>query len=126
MKKTSLLICLAAVLLSCAKEAINPKEENTRNEGVPMTFNLTVLETKAAKTDWADGDKIYVFFNGLATKYLTLTYDGSSWSNHAGTLLSTEVIDAYNDRLTDRIQRAYICNEIYGSDHCPVGLDIAL
>ena len=29
-----------------------------------------------------------------------------------------------SDRMADKIQRAYICNEIYGSDHCPVGLDI--
>lgn len=111
MKKTSLLICLAAVLLSCAKEAINPQEENTRNEGVPMTFNLTVLETKAAKTDWADGDKIYVFFNGLATKYLTLTYDGSSWSNHAGTLLSTDFDGLKTKTLT--------------AVHFPVAVDVA-
>ena len=31
-----------------------------------------------------------------------------------------------SDRLADSIQRAYICPEIFGSDHCPVGLDIAL
>ena len=31
-----------------------------------------------------------------------------------------------SNRLADKIRRAYICNEIYGSDHCPVGLDIEL
>ena len=31
-----------------------------------------------------------------------------------------------SDRLRDRIDRAYICPEIYGSDHCPVGLDLLL
>lgn len=29
-----------------------------------------------------------------------------------------------SDRLCDNIDKAYICPEIYGSDHCPVGLDI--
>lgn len=29
-----------------------------------------------------------------------------------------------SDRLRDNIQRAYICPEILGSDHCPVGLDL--
>ncbi|MDR1131433.1 MAG: exodeoxyribonuclease III [Oscillospiraceae bacterium] len=29
-----------------------------------------------------------------------------------------------SDRLRDKIQKAFICSEIYGSDHCPVGLDI--
>ena len=31
-----------------------------------------------------------------------------------------------SDRIAAQIQRAYICNEIYGSDHCPVGLDLEL
>lgn len=29
-----------------------------------------------------------------------------------------------SDRLRSNIQRAFICPEIYGSDHCPVGLDV--
>lgn len=29
-----------------------------------------------------------------------------------------------SDRLQNNIDKAYICPEIYGSDHCPVGLDI--
>ena len=29
-----------------------------------------------------------------------------------------------SDRLRDRIGKAYICPEILGSDHCPVGLDL--
>ncbi|NLH01421.1 MAG: exodeoxyribonuclease III [Clostridiales bacterium] len=31
-----------------------------------------------------------------------------------------------SDRLRANIEKAFICPEIYGSDHCPVGLDIAL
>lgn len=31
-----------------------------------------------------------------------------------------------SDRLRSNIEKAFICPEIYGSDHCPVGLDIAL
>jgi len=57
MKKALLFLCLAAGLMSCAKEVLNPEKETPQNEGVPMTFNVTVLETRAAKTDWADGDK---------------------------------------------------------------------
>lgn len=29
-----------------------------------------------------------------------------------------------SDRLQNNIDKAYICPEVYGSDHCPVGLDI--
>ena len=85
MKKAILLLCMAAGLMSCAKGLLNPQEESARNEGVPMTFDVTVLETKAAKTGWADGDKIYVFFNGLETKYLVMTYSiGTGWSDASG------------------------------------------
>jgi len=31
-----------------------------------------------------------------------------------------------SDRLREGLQRAYICPEIMGSDHCPVGLDLLL
>ncbi|MCC8047528.1 MAG: exodeoxyribonuclease III [Oscillospiraceae bacterium] len=31
-----------------------------------------------------------------------------------------------SNRIADKIQKAYICPEITGSDHCPVGLDIEL
>lgn len=31
-----------------------------------------------------------------------------------------------SDRLRDKIDKAFICPEIMGSDHCPVGLDITL
>ena len=88
MKKAIILICIAAGILSCTKENIRPKEET----GVPMTFNVTVDKTKVDKTAWASGDKVYVFFNGLATKYLLLEYDGSAWTNTSGggTLLSTD------------------------------------
>ena len=84
MKKAIILLCMAAGLLSCARDILDTEKQITQNEGVPMSFNVTVLETKAAKTEWASGDKIYVFFNGLATKYLILSYDGSVWSNASG------------------------------------------
>ena len=29
-----------------------------------------------------------------------------------------------SDALRENIQRAFICPEITGSDHCPVGLDL--
>lgn len=31
-----------------------------------------------------------------------------------------------SDRLREKIDKAYICDEILGSDHCPVGLDLVL
>ena len=102
MKKALFLLCMAAGLMSCTNEILDPGKEYAQNEGVPMTFNVTVLETKAAKTDWTNGDKIYVFFNGLETKYLILSYDDSKWTNTSGgsTLLSTDFDDLGTKNLT--------------------------
>ena len=92
MKKAILLLGLAAALLSCTKE---PEPVGTQEPatGVPMKFEISVAETKAAKTTWADGDKIYVFFKGLAAKFLVMTYNASTgWVSTSGgdTLLDTD------------------------------------
>lgn len=82
MRKSILYIFLAACLISCTKEIIETVEDTPAS--TPMSFNITVVEkpdTRAAKTGWADGDVIYVFFKGLESKYLTLSYNGSSWSS---------------------------------------------
>lgn len=92
MKKVLFYLCLAAGLVSCAKE-MAPVEDAPA--GVPVTFNVTVSNgpgTKAAKTDWATGDVIYVFFQNIGEKYLALTYNGSGWDEScpAGDLLDTD------------------------------------
>lgn len=55
--------------------------------------------------------------------------DAYSWWSYRAAARERNVgwrIDYFlcSDRLSEKIQRAYICNEIFGSDHCPVGLDI--
>lgn len=90
MKKTLLYLIMAAGLVGCAKELTPASEENPA--GKPVTFEIKVLETKAAKSDWATGDEIYVFFMGIDDKYLKLTYDGGGWDEScpAGDLLDTD------------------------------------
>ncbi len=87
-----LFVFLTAGIISCSKEIIETVEDTP--SAVPMSFNITVVEkpdTRAAKTGWADGDVIYVFFKGLESKYLTLSFDGSNWSNaSAGGVLTNE------------------------------------
>ena len=87
-----LFVFLTAGIISCSKEIIETVEDTPT--AVPMSFNITVVEkpdTRAAKTGWADGDVIYVFFKGLESKYLTLSFDGSNWSNaSAGGVLTNE------------------------------------
>jgi len=105
---------MAAELLSCTND--DNIVEGQTSAGVPMTFNISVDEgatTRAAKTAWANGDKIYVFFNGLETKYLVLEYNGTSWSNTSGggTLLDTDFSSLSTKTLT--------------AVHFPVAVDVA-
>ena len=82
MKKAIILLCLVAGILSCTKEPVGLQAPAA---DTPMTFEISVAETKAAKDAWADGDKIYVFFKNLATKYLVMTYStGTGWDNASG------------------------------------------
>lgn len=75
MKKTFIILFVLAGLLSCTEMSVEPQDPAS---DTPISFNVSVLETKAAITDWVSGDKIYVFFNGLETKYLVLTYDSDA------------------------------------------------
>lgn len=96
MKKIISFFAMAAMLLvSCTNElddnnsvaGVNPSEEGIFAPG-KYTFNVTVADTKAVKTAWEDGDKIFVFFDDEATKvatgvsnlpYVTLTFNGGDW-----------------------------------------------
>ena len=78
MKKTMIVLSALIALVACNKE-------NTRPESTPTVFNITINradDTKAAKTDWENGDVVYVFFSTVAApNYLKYTYDGGAWSN---------------------------------------------
>ena len=61
------------------------KEEETASRTLKLDLNIIHgSDTKAVKTGWESGDKIYVFFGKPADHptpaYLTLTFDGSSWT----------------------------------------------
>lgn len=74
------MIVLSAVLalLSCGKREIEQPSATT------YTYDITITradDTKAVKSDWENGDVVYVFFSNVeAPKYLKFTYDGSAWT----------------------------------------------
>ncbi len=85
MKKTIILLLCMLVVLSCS-DGLNIVD-NQESAGVPMTFKISVDDinaTKAVKSAWIAGDKIYVFFNGLETKFVILEYDGNDWNETFG------------------------------------------
>lgn len=93
MKKLFITLSAVLALAACSESNIaeieNPQQEE--NVSTPVTFNITVQEqgaTKALKTDWADGDVIYIRFNGINDKYIFITYNGSTWDVTESTAFS--------------------------------------
>ena len=77
------MVVLSAVLalVACNKET--PVKDSSKDAS-KFVVNITVNHpdaTKAVKSGWVDGDKVYVFFDGVTgAKYVELTRDGSSWT----------------------------------------------
>ena len=84
MKKTLLILVLTLVALSACRK-FGPVEEPVAAtyDLSQLCFNFTVqypTETKAVKSGWTNGDKIFIFFSGVSSHYVTLSYDGSAWA----------------------------------------------
>ena len=82
MKKITLLAIFGVTLM--ALSACN-KEEVSASKTLKLDLNIKhSSDTKAVKKGWESGDNIYVFFGNPqdhpTPAYLTLTYNGSSWS----------------------------------------------
>ena len=87
MKKILLVMSiLAMAFVSCSKD-----DANTQNDGYKLVVNISEKPafnevSRAVRTSWENGDVVYVVFDGdlydgaTAAKYLTLTYNNSSWT----------------------------------------------
>jgi hypothetical protein len=103
-KFSSVIFCLLLGVLTLSLTACYEEETVPVRKISELRFNIQVNyasapNTKSVKTDWEDGDKIYVFFNVSegattgylnATKYVTLTYKGetSKWEGAASSGLT--------------------------------------
>ena len=87
MKKFIYAISALAVMMAvgCSKEDVetpSPEYKLVVNMDKPSFGD----DTRAVRTSWENGDVVYVVFDGdlydgaTAAKYLTLAYDGSSWT----------------------------------------------
>ena len=101
MKKITLLTIFGLALM--ALSACN-KEEVTASRTLKLDLNITHDSyTKAVKTDWESGDKIYVFFgkpeDHTTPAYLTLTFDGISWTEAWTAGLEAEIASTASGKL---------------------------
>ena len=98
MKKTMIVLGAVFALMACNKVA--PETEiNGAIDASKFVIDIAVNhpdDTKAVKSGWEDGDKVYVFFDNVTgAKYVELTYDGTSWTPALGGGL--EVSDLNNE-----------------------------
>lgn len=81
MKKKWIIASLVLALAACSKE--NPAVETEGYlDASKLKFDFRITradETKAVKTAWEKGDKIFFFFENISTAYVTMEFDGSSW-----------------------------------------------
>ena len=103
MKKiTSILMAaVAALSVSWTVAELDTVEavESTASESFDgISFNVEVLQTKAVKRVWEDGDKIYVFFDDCPSQtsasnlnFLKLTYKSGSWSQALNQVTTDEL-----------------------------------
>lgn len=91
MRKIMIMLSVVLALVACSKEA---SVKDASNGASKLVINITVNYsevTKAVKSGWEEGDKVYIFFDGVTgAKYLELTRDGSAWTHElkGGLLLS--------------------------------------
>ena len=101
MKKITLLTIFGLALM--ALSACN-KEEVTASRTLKLDLNIIHdSDTKAVKTGWESGDKIYVFFgkpeDHTTPAYLTLTFDGCSWTEAWTAGLEAEIASTASGKL---------------------------
>lgn len=79
-----ILLAAVVVLSSCSKdEKAHSKKIKELRFNVKVVNKTNSSNTKVVKTDWENGDKIFVYFPGVSgdgSEYATLTYDGTSWT----------------------------------------------
>lgn len=94
----------------------NPKS-NMGNPG----FSNEEREKFTQLLDAGMTDTFRFLYPDLAGAYSWWSYRFNARANNAGWRIDYFLC---SDRLREQITKAYICPEITGSDHCPVGLDL--
>lgn len=86
------MLCAVMALFSCSQSELADMEgsQKAAEDSTPVNFNISVNEegvdgasTRAIKSAWATGDVIYIKFKGINTKFMTITYNGTTWDAQA-------------------------------------------
>ena len=107
--------------LNVAKEEIDLKNPKTNRRNAGFTDEERDKMRKLLSSGFTDTFRY--LYPDKAGIYSWWSYRFNARKNNAGWRIDYFIV---SDRLKERIEDALIHTEIYGSDHCPVELDIAL
>lgn len=107
--------------MNVAHQEIDLKNPKT-NRGNPG-FSDQEREKFGQLLDTGFTDTFRFLYPDLEGAYSWWSYRGNARANNTGWRIDYFLV---SDRLREIIDKAYICPEITGSDHCPVGLDLDL
>lgn len=104
--------------MNVAHEEIDLKNPKTNRQNAGFTDQEREKMSQLLGSGFTD---TYRWLHPDEVKYSWWSYRFHAREKNAGWRIDYFLM---SDRLRDRIQAATIHNEIYGSDHCPVGLEI--
>lgn len=107
--------------LNVAHEEIDLKNPHTNHFSAGFSDEERVKFTELLNSGFTDTFRY--LYPELTGAYSWWSYRTAARERNAGWRIDYFLV---SDRLRDSIDKAYICSELYGSDHCPVGLDINL
>ena len=105
--------------MNVAHEEIDLKNPDTNHMSAGFSD-----EERRAMTELLDAgftDTFRFLYPDLEGAYSWWSYRTAARTRNAGWRIDYFLV---SDRLRENISKAYICHEIMGSDHCPVGLDL--
>jgi exodeoxyribonuclease-3 len=105
--------------LNVAHQEIDLKNYKT-NRGNPG-FSDEERQKFTELLDSGFTDTFRYLYPELEGAYTWWSYRANARENNVGWRIDYFLV---SDRLRDKISKAFICPEIQGSDHCPVGLDL--
>ena len=111
-------------VIICGDMNVAHNEIDLKNPG-PNRGNAGFSDEERGKfTELLDAgftDTFRALYPDAAGAYSWWSYRFNARANNAGWRIDYFLV---SDRLREQIDKAYICPEIFGSDHCPVGLDL--
>lgn len=93
------MLCSLLVAAACTKEAsLEDKTPVAENSSIKFEISVDPF-SKAVKSDWEDGDAVFIFFKGVTQTYLKLTRSAGNWEYNVNGSES-DITDAASKQLT--------------------------